>query len=220
MTETAAGGADSRSADSRSAESPSAAPARPRRRGRPRGGSDARERILAAAADEFGAHGYDAATMRAIAARAEVDAALVHHYFGTKADLFAAAVGMPLRPDRAVPLILAGPREEVGAGIVRFALEQLEDPAIRKRAVALLRAGIGNRLATPLLAEFLQRELIARVASSLGVADAELRASLVASQVAGLLIARYVVRLPALAAASVEELVARVGPTVQRYLDD
>ncbi|MGV9194247.1 TetR family transcriptional regulator [Microbacterium sp. MC2] len=190
-----------------------------RRRGRPRGVSDARERILAAAADEFGSHGYDAATMRAIATRAGVDAALAHHYFGTKADLFAAAVGMPLRPDRAVPLILAGPRAEVGAGIVRFVLEQMEDAGVRKRAVALLRTSIGNRLATPLLAEFLQRELIGRIATSLGTPDAELRASLVGSQIAGLLMARYIVKLPALTGASVDDLVARVGPTVQRYLD-
>ncbi len=192
---------------------------KPRRRGRPRGGSDARDRILAAAADEFGAHGYDAATMRAIATRAGVDAALVHHYFGTKADLFAAAVGMPLRPDRAVPLILAGPREEVGAGIVRFVLEQMEDAGTRKRAVALLRTSIGNRMATPLLAEFLQRELIGRIAKTLGTPDAELRASLVGSQIAGLLMSRYIVKLPALVSASADELIARVGPTVQRYLD-
>lgn len=194
-------------------------PAPKRRRGRPRGGSDARDRILAAAADEFGAHGYDAATVRAIATRAGVDAALVHHYFGTKADLLAAAIGLPLRPDRAVPLILAGPRDEVGAGIVRFVLEQMEDAGTRKRAVALLRTSIGNRMATPLLAEFLQRELIGRIATALGTPDAELRASLVGSQVAGLLIARHVIRLPALADASVDDLVARVGPTVQRYLD-
>jgi len=100
-----------------------AVPAPKRRRGRPRGGAtDARERIVAAAVAEFGERGYDGATMRGIAARAEVDAALLHHYFGTKADLFAAAVDVPIRPDRFVPQILAGPREAVGEGIVRFLL--------------------------------------------------------------------------------------------------
>jgi len=199
---------------------PASSPAK-RRRGRPRGGgSDTRERILAAAGDEFGEFGYDGATMRGIAARAGVDAALLHHYFGTKADLLVATIDLPIRPDRALPQILAGPREAVGEGIVRFVLEQMEDPRTRKRAVALLRTTIGNRLATPIMAGFLQRELIERIATEIGVPDARLRASLVASQMAGLLLARYVVQLPALADASVGELVARIGPNVQRYLFD
>ncbi len=88
----------------------------PRRRGRPRGGTDSRERIVSAAVDEFGAQGYDGATVRSIAARAGVDSALVHHYFGTKADLFAEAAGIPLRPDLDVPEILAGPKDEAGSG--------------------------------------------------------------------------------------------------------
>ena len=196
-----------------------AVPTPKRRRGRPRGGAtDARERIIDAAAHEFGEVGYDGATMRGIAARAGVDAALVHHYFGTKADLFAETVDFPLRPDRVIPQILAGPREAVGESILRFVLEQLEDPATRKRAVALLRASLGNRLATPLLAAFLQRELIDRIATSLDVPDAKLRASLVASQIAGLIAARYLAQLPALVEAPIDELVARIGPTVQRYL--
>ncbi|WP_240658585.1 TetR/AcrR family transcriptional regulator [Microbacterium sp. CPCC 204701] len=190
-----------------------------RRRGRPRAGeSDARERILAAAIDEFGEQGYDGATMRAIAARAGVDSALVHHYFGTKADLFAETIGVPMRPDLAIPDILAGPEREVGERIARYILESWEQPEVRRRGVALLRTTIGNRLTTPLLAAFLSRELLSRIARALEVDDAELRATLVASQIAGLLITRYVVRLPALAEASVDDLVARVAPNLQRYL--
>lgn len=194
-------------------------PAPKRRRGRPRAGeSDARERILAAAIDEFGEAGYDGATMRGIAARAGVDSALVHHHFGTKADLFGETVGAPMRPDRVLPGILAGPRDEVGARIVRYILESWEEPEVRSRGIVLLRTAIGNKLTTPLLAGFLSRELLARIARALDVPDAELRASLVASQVAGLLIARYVLRLPALAEASVDELVERIAPNVQAYL--
>ncbi|MFF1540573.1 TetR family transcriptional regulator [Microbacterium sp. NPDC058269] len=192
----------------------------PRRRGRPRGVSDSRARIIAAAVDDFGEKGYDGATIRSIAARAGVDSALVHHYFGTKADLFAEAVGIPLRPDVDVPGILAGPRDQVGERLIRYVLEAFEQPEVRRRGVMLLRTAIGSRLTTPLLAGFLSRELLSRVARSLDVDDADLRASLVASQIAGMLIARYVLRLPALAAASVDELVDRVGPTVQRYLFD
>lgn len=196
-------------------------PAGKRGRGRPRTGqSDARERILAAARDEFGESGYDGATIRGIAARAGVDPALVHHYFGTKADLFAATVDIPLRPDKAIPAILSGPREAVGESIVRFVLEQMDDPETGKRAAALLRAAIGNKLTTPLLSAFLQRELVGRVARELAAADAVQRASLASSQIAGLLIARYVVQLPALVEATTEELATRVGPTIQRYLFD
>ena len=189
-----------------------------RRRGRPRGGSDSRERIIAAAVDDFGEQGYDGATIRSIAARAGVDSALVHHYFGTKADLFAEAVGIPLRPDIDVPGILAGPRDEVGERLVRYVLEAFEQPDIRRRGVMLMRTAIGSRLTTPLLAGFLSRELIGRIAKQLGVDDAELRATLVASQIAGLLLTRYVLKIAPIAAASVDELVARIGPTVQRYL--
>src|SRR3954471_16920841 len=95
-----------------------AVPTPKRPRGRPRGGGiDTRERIVSAAVDEFGERGYDGATMRGIASRAGVDSALVHHYFGTKADLFGETIGAPFRPDLAIPDLLAGPRDEVGAGI-------------------------------------------------------------------------------------------------------
>ncbi|WP_345800284.1 TetR family transcriptional regulator [Microbacterium sp. AZCO] len=193
----------------------------PRRRGRPRGGeSGTRDRILTSAVEEFGEHGYDSATIRGIATRAGVDSALVHHYFGTKADLFAEAVGAPMRPDVDVPAILAGPRDELGEHIVRYVLEAWERPDVRKRGVVLLRSALGNRFATPLLASFLSRELLGRIAAELDVPDAELRASLVASQIAGILIARHVLKLPAVAAASIDDLIDRIAPTVQRYLTD
>lgn len=194
-------------------------PAPKRRRGRPRAGeSDARERIMAAAVEEFGEAGYDGATIRGIAARADVDPALVHHHFGTKADLFGATIEAPMRPDLALPEILAGPTDLVGERVVRYILETWEQPEVRRRGVVLLRSAIGNKLTTPLLAGFLSRELLSRIARALETEDADLRAALAASQIAGLLIARYVLRLPALSEASVDDLVARVGPTVQRYL--
>lgn len=191
---------------------------KPRPRGRPKGGSDSRKRILAAALEEFGERGYEGATIRSIAARAGVDSALVHHYFGTKADLFAEAAGVPLRPDLAVPVILSGPREEVGERIIRFVLESFEREEVRRRGVMLLRTAIGGKLGTSLLAGFLTRELLPRVAGGLDAPDAELRAELVASQIAGLLVVRYVLGVKPLADSPVEELVARIGPTVQQYL--
>lgn len=192
----------------------------PRRRGRPRGGSDARERILAAAVEEFGEHGYDRATIRAIAARAGVDPALVHHYFGTKSDLFVEVVDIPLRPDRDVPEILAGPREEVGERLVRYLLERFEQPEVRRRGILVLRGIVGAGPMAQPLAGFLSRELLRRIAAATGAEDGELRASLASSQMGGLLMARYVLRLPPLAEAPIEEVVARVGPTIQGYLFD
>jgi AcrR family transcriptional regulator len=189
-----------------------------RGRGRPPGESDARARIAAAAVHEFGEHGYDGATVRGIAARAEVDSALVHHYFGTKADLFAEVTDFPLRPDLEVPRILRGPRDAAGERIVRFVLEAFERPGVRRRGVIMLRTAISGKLTAPLLTGFLSRELLPRIAAELDAPDAALRASLVASQIAGLLITRYVVRLPGVADASIDELVAHLGPTLQRYL--
>lgn len=169
---------------------------------------------------EFGEHGYDGATVRGIAARAGVDPALVHHYFGAKADLFAEVTDFPLRPDLEVPRILRGPREQAGERIIRFVLESFERPAVRKRGIIILRTAISGKLTAPLVTGFLSRELLPRIAAELDAPDAELRASLVASQVAGLLITRYVVKLPAMADAPIDDLVARVAPSIQRYLFD
>ncbi|WP_439592819.1 TetR/AcrR family transcriptional regulator [Microbacterium sp.] len=194
-------------------------PSARRGRGRPRAGEpSARDGIVAAAVAEFADLGYDGATIRGIAARAGVDPALVHHYFGTKADLFGHTIGAPMRPDVDIPSMLRAPLDDLGERIVRYVLEAWERPEVQKRGVVLLRSAIGNKLATPLLAGFLSRELLGRIADALDAPDAALRASLVASQIAGLLVARYVLKLPALAQASVDELVARVGPTVQSYL--
>jgi AcrR family transcriptional regulator len=192
-----------------------------RRRGRPRKGeSDARDRILAAATDEFGEHGYDASTTRAIAGRAGVDPALLHHHFGTKADLFAASLGAPLRPDLAVPEILTGPREQTGERLVAYVLGMWDSPTVGPRALVMLRTSLSSTRATPLLAGFLRRELLDKVAAGLDRPDAGLRADLAASQIAGLTVARYVLRLPDLVAAPTDELVTRVGATIQRYLLD
>ncbi len=189
-----------------------------RRRGRPKGESGSRELIVVAAEHEFGEHGYDGATIRAIAARAGVDPALVHHYFGTKADLFAEVIGIPLRPDVDVPAILQGPREQVGERVVRYVLQAFEQPDVRRRGVTMIRVAIGSKVMSPPLVGFLARELIGRITARLDTPDAALRATLVASQMAGLLVTRYIVKLHPIADAPVDELVARIGPTIQRYL--
>jgi AcrR family transcriptional regulator len=174
--------------------------------------------IIRAATEEFAERGYEAASLRAIARRAGVDSALVHHYFEDKADLFTATLEAPLRPDRVITVILAGPREDVGTSIVRYLLEQLEDKKARARMVAILRTAVGSGPGSRMLKEFLVREVFQRLAAASGSADADLRANLAASQLVGLMLTRFVLRLEPIASTPTEELVQRVGPVIQWHL--
>jgi len=185
---------------------------------RPDGGPDTRETILAAARDLFAANGFERTTIRAVATRAEVDPALVHHYFGTKDQLLAASLELPMDP---VALLgdLGGDPERAGEELVRRVLGLWEsDPETRRRLVALLRTGISHDHAAALLRDLFGRTILA-VLQGFVVADRpDLRAALAGTQLGGLILGRYLVGVPAVADASVEELVAVVGPGVQRYL--
>jgi AcrR family transcriptional regulator len=192
-------------------------------RGRRPGGADTRAGIVAAARAEFAENGYDATSLRAVARRAEVDPALVHHYFGGKPQLFAAVMDVPADPAALVDRVVAGPRDQVGESLVRTFLALWDSPEGRPRFQALIRAAVSHDEATRMLREFLTREIFGRVTNALAADgepadDLELRAGLAASQMIGVAMMRYVVEFPAVVAASHEELVARVGPTLQRYL--
>ncbi len=192
-----------------------------RRRGRPRkerGAASARGAIVRAAAEEFAERGYEAASLRAVARRAGVDAALVHHYFDDKADLFAATIQAPLRPDRVIGVMLAAPRAELGERLVRYLFTQLEDEKAAGRMVLVLRTVLSNSVGTRMVREFLTREVFARLASATDAPDAELRADLAASQLVGVMMTRYALRLEPIASADVDDLVRRVGPVVQWHL--
>ncbi|NQX11256.1 TetR/AcrR family transcriptional regulator [Microbacteriaceae bacterium VKM Ac-2855] len=192
----------------------------PRRRGRPRNDAraDTRGRIEKAAAAEFAARGYEAASLRAVARRAEVDPALVHHYFDDKAALFAATMRVPLRPDRVLEAALVGSREGTGERIVRALLEAWDSPGVAAVGVPLVRTVIGHSAGSRMMREFVMREMVGRIAAHLDSPDGELRASLAASQLVGLLVIRYVVAFDPLVSASADEIVARVGPIVQAHL--
>ena len=193
----------------------------PRRRGRPRGAKsgDTKARILDAAAAEFGEHGYEATSMRAIARRAGVDPSLVHHYFDDKQGLVAEVVSVPLRPDRLVQAALDAPVDELGERLVRAVLTAWDSGPVRPAAVAALRSAIGQGPVARMLREFLRREIMHRIAAALGDADdAELRAELAASQLVGVIMVRYVLAFEPVASVDVEELVRRVGPAVQWHL--
>ncbi len=186
--------------------------------GRRPGNADTRQQVLDAARECFASSGYDGATIRGIAAKAGVDPALVHHYFGAKSELFAAAMELPIRPRELVPTLIAGGIDDIGERIVRTFLRLWEDPATRGRMMAVLRSAVRYEAAAVMLRTFLTKELLAAVAKGLDVPRGDLRASLVGSQLVGLAMARYVIKVPPLATAPVETLVAAYAPTVQRYL--
>ncbi len=187
------------------------------RTGRRPGGSAAREEILAAARALFAEVGYERASIRAIARRAGVDPALVHHYFGTKDDLLGAAIELPIDPQRVLGPAFADP-STVGEAFARAFLSIWEDPQTRDRALALVRAAVTNAAAAAILRDVITRSALRPISVRISAPDAELRAEVAASHMIGLAIARYVVHLEPLASASVDDLVAIVGPSLQRYL--
>jgi AcrR family transcriptional regulator len=188
-----------------------------RRRGEA-GAAGTREGIAAAARAVFAERGFAEATIRAVAANARVDPALVHYYFGSKEQLFIAAMELPFDPAVVLPALLAGPREHIGERVVRFFLATWDRPEARHVLMGMMRSAVTDERAAAMLRGFIVREAIGRLVELLGVPDAELRATLVGSQVVGLAFARYIVRVEPLASAETETVVAAVAPTIQRYL--
>ena len=190
-----------------------------RRSGRRPGNQDTRQSILDAARVMFAERGFDQASIRAIATEAKVDPALVHHYFGTKDKLFLASMNAPMNPAELVPQALAGPREEAGERLIRTVLTVWDSPA-GSAAVALLRSAMSNEWTARLMREFVVTQVLRRAVAELGMdgEEAAMRAALVATQLSGLAVVRYVLKVEPVAGADPEELVRAVGPTVQRYL--
>jgi AcrR family transcriptional regulator len=187
--------------------------------GRRPGKPETRDAILEAARQSFAELGYDGTTIRAIGTAAGVDPALVHHFFGTKAALFAAAVDFPVSPRAVLPAIFDNDADHAGEQIVRFFLSMWEDPTSRRRLLAMVKSAVHYDAAAAMLREFLRREVIGTFVDALDTPDAELRATLVGSQLIGLAIVRYIVKVPPLATASTEALVAAYAPTIQRYVN-
>lgn len=199
-------------------EHPSGPAAAARPRGRRPAEEDTRGVILAAARAEFGARGYDGATLRGIARAAGVDPRLLRHYFDGKEDLFVAAMDLPVRPDVLVAQVLAGGADGLGERALRAFLGAWERPGARERLVGLLSAALVGEAGARMVREFVAREILGRIVAGLDVDRPELRANLVASQLLGLAVARLVLRLEPVASADVDELVPLVAPALQRYL--
>jgi AcrR family transcriptional regulator len=188
------------------------------RTGRRPGATSSRDAILASARRLFAEHGYEAASMRAIAADAGVDAALLVHFFGTKAGLLSAAIEWPLDPEVELPRLLADGRRQAGRHLVELFVRTWDEEGTRSPILTLLQAGLTEPQAAHLLREHLLEELYFPLLERLGSDRPELRAQLVASQLLGLGIARYVWRFEPLASAASAEVVDLLAPAVQRYL--
>jgi AcrR family transcriptional regulator len=188
------------------------------RTGRRPGVSGTREAILDAARRAFAEQGYQQATIRGVAELAGVDPALVHHYFGTKQDLFVAAVEFPINPVERLTAVLAEDRERVGERMIGVFLSVWDHAANASPLLALVRSAVGDERAAAMLREFITEEVLGQIARQLGSPDARFRATLVGSQLVGLMMARYIIKVEPLASAPAGQVAAAVGPTLQRYL--
>lgn len=187
------------------------------RTGRRPGPTVTRDEILVAARRLFGERGFAGTTVRAVAAEAGVRPGLLHHFFGTKEQLFAAAVDFPVDPALALPLILEGPREDLGERLARFLISVWSRPATRAPLQALLRSAMGDERAAAMLRDLLGSVLFSRIATATGASP--LAVATAAGQAVGVMLLRYVVAVEPLASASEEEVVALLAPTLQACLE-
>ncbi|NIL74623.1 MULTISPECIES: TetR/AcrR family transcriptional regulator [Nocardiaceae] len=190
----------------------------PARSGRRPGRSGTKDAILTVARRRFAEAGFDRASVRSIASDAGVDSALVHHYFGTKRDLFVAAVALPVDPDETLKPILAADIDVLGPTLARTILG-VWDSENGQGIVAAFRSMIASG-DTSLISSFLLQIALRDTAVRVDVpAGSGLeRVGLVASQMAGLLLTRHILELEPIASMPADRLVAVVGPTLQRYL--
>jgi AcrR family transcriptional regulator len=186
--------------------------------GRRPGESGTREAIAAAARLLFSERGYDRTTIRGIAEQADVDPALVNHFFGSKLDLFATVTALPEELAAAIPRIADGPRSRVGERLAEFLMDVLEDPDRRAAILSLVRAAASEPEAARAVREIVSERVLGPIAESLAADRPKLRASLINSQMVGLVMARYVVALEPLASLPRDEVVQAIAPNLQRYL--
>jgi AcrR family transcriptional regulator len=187
------------------------------RTGRRPGQTQTKDEILLAARNQFAARGYRDATIRGIAAEAGVNPALVHHFFGSKDQVFVAALDLPFNPSLLVDTLLSGPRSRIGERIVRLFLGLWENPDTRLPFFALVRSVTTSPEVADQLRQFLETAILAKVAAALDLP--QLRLTAAASQMMGLAIVRYVIRAEPLASASTDEVVTLVAPVLQHYFD-
>ena len=188
--------------------------------GRRPGDSGTRETILAFAKQSFAEKGYAGTSLRAVARGAGVDPSLITHFFGSKDGLFEASLALPLDPGTLVPLLLAGGPDGLGERIVLTFLGVWDSTPGQGPMLAMLRSAVSHEDSAAQLRSLLLRVLLRPLALGAGGDHPDLRAALIASQIVGLAVTRYVLRVEPVASADADTLAATIGPTLQRYLTE
>jgi AcrR family transcriptional regulator len=186
--------------------------------GRRPGQTQTRADILAAARNQFGERGYTGATIRGIAAEAGVNPALVHHFFGSKEQVFVAAMNVPINPSMLVDLITQGPRDQIGERVLRMFLALGSAPETRQMFLAMIRSVADSPEVASLLRQFMETTVLTRVAAALGIPPLRLTAA--AAQMMGLAMIRYVLAAEPMASATDDEVVELVAPVLQHYFTE
>ncbi|MFZ0995537.1 MAG: TetR family transcriptional regulator [Candidatus Dormiibacterota bacterium] len=188
------------------------------RSGRRPGSLGTREHIVAVARRAFGARGYDATSLRNIAAEAHVDPGLLIHYFGTKEGVFRAALEITIQPDHLFAGLDGVNRQEAAEQIVRRYLSLLDRPEARDVVIGLVRSAVSNERAKDMLRELFTEGVPRSLSPLIEEPEAKLRALLIVAQLVGIAMLKYVARAEIVVGATNEELVALVGPSIQPYL--
>jgi AcrR family transcriptional regulator len=179
---------------------------------------DTRDAIIEVARRKFGSRGYDATSLRSIAAEANVDPALVIHYFGSKDGLFVAATGLPDDLPELFAQLATLPRRDFVQALVRGYLQLVDSDSSRNSIIALVRSAVSNDKAAAMLREFLTAELLPVIAGLTRQSDARLRASLIIAHLIGIAMLRHVLRVEPLARATPDEIVGLAAPVIEQYL--
>lgn len=185
--------------------------------GRRPGPSVTRSQILTAARGLFAERGYSGTTLRGIASVAEVGPGLIHHYFGSKEALFLECVNFPINPELAIPALLMGPRDQLGARAAELLVGAWAVPASREHLIALIRGSTEISSAGGVLKDFLGGFVLPRLAVATGAPEQIL--ALAAGQAVGILLLRHVIELQALEGLTAPELVDVIGPILQAAFD-
>jgi AcrR family transcriptional regulator len=174
--------------------------------------------VLDAARARFARHGYDGTKLRDVATDAGVDVAMVSYFFGSKDGLFTAAMDISVNPAALVEELMRDGVDGLGERLVGTFLRLWDEDPAHSPIIALVRSAATNDQAAALVRGFVERELLGRIAAAIDAPQPELRAALAGSQMVGMVMARYVVRVEPIASCDPNTLAAAIGPTLQTYL--
>ncbi|MFC4565966.1 TetR family transcriptional regulator [Nocardiopsis mangrovi] len=187
------------------------------RTGRRPGTTRTRDQILSTAREQFAELGFGGTTIRGIARGAGVDPALVHHFFGSKEDVFVEAMRLPYNPATVLREALAQAGADRAASVLRTLLRVWDTPDMRATMAGLIRSAVGDDRAGQVVRDFLSDVVVHQVSTELEVPP--IRATAAASQLIGLIMLRYVLRIEPVASAGHEDVVRAYAPALGALID-